>query len=112
MQKQETETTTDPRIPVVKRASLTTPERLQYILLHPTEDYDRINVRLILDETNHYDELLPVEVVQGLIDPTVDDFFILIKGHQQIPNAKGHWLQTSFIREVILMNELPEKVVN
>lgn len=96
------ETETDPRLP-----ALTTPERLQYILLHPKDEYQRVNVRLILDEANHYDEHLPVEVVQGLLNPTVADFFILIKGTNPIPRSKGHYLHTSYIRECVLLDNLP-----
>jgi hypothetical protein len=86
-----------------------TPERLQYILEHPKEEYTRINVRLIIDETHFYDELLPIEAVRGLLSPDVPDFFILIKGLKQIPREKGHYLHTSYIREVLLLDELPEE---
>lgn len=89
----------------------TTPQRLQDSLVHPDDEALRLNVRLIMSETDFYDESLPIDVVRGLLSPVVDNFFILIKGKQQIPGAKGHFLQTSFIREVILLNDLPEERV-
>jgi len=94
-------------LPVVKARSV--PERLQYILEHPSDEYQRMNVRLIVDEVNHYDETLPVEVVRGLLSPSVPDFFILIQGIRQIPREKAHYLHTSYIREVLLLDELPEE---
>lgn len=106
------ELATDPKLPAVKAKSLkevTTPERLQYILEHPSDEYARVSVRLIIDEVNHYDESLPVEVVRGLLSPSVPDFFILIKGIKQIPREKAHYLHTSYIREVLLLDELPEQ---
>ena len=91
---------------------MTEPERLQYILENPADEYQRMNVRLIMDEVNHYDETLPVEVVRGLLSPSVPDFFILIKGIKQIPREKAHYLHTFYIREVLLLDELPEEIKN
>jgi hypothetical protein len=104
---------TDPKLPVVKARpapnfeKMTEPERLQYILENPNDEYQRVHVRLIIDEINHYDEGLPVEVVRGLLSPSVPDFFILIEGIRQIPREKAHYLHTSYIREVLLLDELP-----
>jgi hypothetical protein len=75
----------------------------------PGED-NLINVRLSLSEIENYDEQLPESIVRALLDPDVADFFIPIEARgRRIPRAKGHYLHTAFIREIILLDDLPER---
>ena len=73
---------------------------------------ERINVRLILSQTEFYDESLRIDVVRALISPLIPDAFIQIVGvgsRAGIPRCKGHYLHTSFIREIVLLDELREE---
>ncbi len=92
-----------------KENTVSTPGQLQKLVKKPSGDL--INVRLIIDETNHYNELLPVEVVRAIIDPDVPDCFIQISGRPRIAPARctRHFVHTSYIREILLLDELPEE---
>ena len=76
----------------------------------------RINVRLLIagsdaDGIRHFDELLPSSVVRAILDPEIANFFIPIQGQGRLkpPRTKAHWLHTSYIREVLLFDELSEE---
>lgn len=76
----------------------------------------RINVRLYIDSSDadgvrHFDESLPVSLVRAILDPGVGDLFIPVQGNGRLkpPRARGHWLHTGYIREVLLLDELPEE---
>lgn len=75
---------------------------------------DSLNVQLYIDGSDAegircYDENLPVSVIRALIDPNVADFFIPIAGHARTKPraARQHFLHTSYIREIILLGDLP-----
>ena len=87
------------------------PKSLQSFLLSgDTAGYDLINVRLSLSDVENYDELLPSVLVRALIDPDVPDFFIPIKAvNRRLLRAKRHYLHTAFVRELILLDELPDE---
>ena len=91
--------------------SLPTPKELQDLLLHPElEQPNLMSVRLNLSDIENYDEQLPLPMILAMIDPTVPDFFIPIKGAgRKIPREKRRYLHTSFIRELILFDALPEE---
>lgn len=87
------------------------PHTPEQIMQRHTEDIerpiDRINVRLVLDETTFLDELLPVDVVRMLLSPVVNDCFVRIaNGLKKPPRCKAHYLHTSFIREIMLLDAL------
>lgn len=98
------EQTTDPKMPAVKPL---TPEALQALQDNPSEGQQIIRARLIVDEINHFDESLPLPLIQGLLSPSVSDFFIQVTAPDKIPGAKAHYLHTSYIREVVLLDALP-----
>lgn len=84
------------------------PDAMQELSHQQDAPVERINVRLILDEMHSYDEALPVDVVKALINPNVADFFIWIsKKLTDPPRCKGHLLHTSYVREMLLLDELP-----
>lgn len=77
---------------------------------------DLINVRLVIDGSDadgvrHFDETLPISVVQALIDPEVENFYVPIKGMGRLkpPRARQHYLHSQYIREIILLDDLPEE---
>jgi hypothetical protein len=77
---------------------------------------DHITVQLLIDGSDadgvrQFDETLPISVVRAILDPTVDNFFIPIEGKARPKPraAKRHFLHTSYIREVILLGDLPEE---
>ena len=87
-----------------------TPRELQATAINAKPgEHNLVNVRLSLSEIENYDEQLPEPIVRALLDPDVPDFFIPIQTPgRRIPRAKGHYLHTAFIRELILLDELPE----
>ena len=93
-----------------------TPSALQREAERASASVEKIAVRLILaspsdaDGIRHYDEELPIQLVRGILSPTVADFFIPIEGAARTkpPATKKHYLHTSQIREVLLFGELPE----
>lgn len=87
-----------------------TPKELQDLLLNfKPGQHDLINVQLNLTDTENYNEQLPSPVVLAMIDPTVPDFFILVHGTgRKLAREKRRYLHTSFIRELILLDDLPE----
>lgn len=77
---------------------------------------DRIAVRLVIDASDadgvrHFDESLPLTLVRALLNPDVGNFFLPIEGNGRFkpPRAKGHYLHTQYIREIILLDVLPEE---
>lgn len=90
------------------------PVGLQRTLMQGDEDEPRINVRLYIDASDadgvrFFDEALPVSLVRAILAPQIADFFIPIQGSARMkpPRAKGHFLHTSYIREITLLDELP-----
>jgi len=76
----------------------------------------QINVRLLIDGSDadgirQYDELLPLAIVRAILDPEILDFFIPIAGNGRTkpPRTKSHWLHTGYIREVLVLDELPQE---
>ena len=109
----ETETKeTDPKLPIVSPASqepepaaslpqLDTPVAFQKHALKGGPGEDKINVQLYIntdgtDGIRWYDEALPVSVVQAILDPRIEDFFIPIAGTSRMksPRSTGHYLHT------------------
>jgi hypothetical protein len=92
---------------------MATPQELQAILLNfKPGDHEEINVQLNLSDTENYNEQLPLPVVLAMIDPTVPDFFIPIKGTgRRMPREKRRYLHTSYIRELVIFDELPAQEV-
>lgn len=94
---------------------MTLEQELQTLALDTTED--RLSVILILaspsdaDGIRSYSERLPITLLRGILDPNVADFFIPIEGSARLkpPRAKSHWLHTSQIREIVLLDELPDE---
>lgn len=77
---------------------------------------DLITVRLHLstgdvDGIRWFDEQLPVSVVRAILDPSIPDFFIPVRGTARMkpPIARGHWLYTLYVSEIILFGDLPEE---
>jgi len=77
---------------------------------------DKILVRLCIDCSDAdgvraFDESLPVSLVRALINPEVANFFIPIEGaaRPKPPRAKQHYLHSQYIREIILLADLPEE---
>ncbi len=91
----------------------TTPEQVMQGKSEQVErPVDRINVRLVLAETEQIDEQLPIDVVRMLLSPVVNDCFIRISnGVKKPPRCKAHYLHTSYIREIMLLDELPAEGV-
>lgn len=85
------------------------PEQLQALTKNAGLSEQLINVRLYIDEIHFYDAQLPVEVVHGILSPAIADCFILVPGKNDPPRTKGHYLHTSYIRELLLLDELPER---
>ncbi len=90
-----------------------TPKDLQR-LAASGQGEDMINVQLIIDGSDAdgvraFNESLPANLVRAILDPEVADFFIPIKGSERMksPRVKSHWLHTSYIREILLLNDLP-----
>jgi hypothetical protein len=83
--------------------------KLQSLIKNPS--HERINVRLILDENLFYDEKLPVDVVRAIISPDVPDCFIQINTmpRNNPERSTAHYIHTSYIREILLLDELPEE---
>lgn len=108
---EETKVATPPSSPPLARPTLADLQRVAR-----GSDETRINVRLYLDSSDadgvrHFDEALPVSIVRAILDPGVGDLFIPVQGFGRLkpPRAKGHWLHTGYIREVLLLDELPEE---
>ncbi len=91
----------------------TTPEQIMQGKSEQVErPVDRINVRLVLAETEQIDEQLPIDVVRMLLSPVVNDCFIRISnGVKKPPRCKAHYLHTAYIREIMLLDELPAEGV-
>jgi hypothetical protein len=75
---------------------------------------DTINCRIYIDGSDAdgvraFDEALPVSLVRAILNPNVADFFIPIQGTARMkpPRATRHYLHTRYIREILLLNELP-----
>ncbi len=75
-----------------------------------------LNVQLLIsgsdaDGVRCLNEQLPVSLVRAILDPTIDNFFIPIKGAERMkpPRVKSHWLHTTYIREIFLLDDLPEE---
>ncbi len=62
------------------------------------------------DGVRVFNEALPVALIRAILDPEVANFFIPIKGSERMksPRVKSHWLHTSYIREIFLLDKLPE----
>lgn len=91
-------------------------KELQRLAARGGDGEDKITVRLLIDGSDadgvrFFDETLPVALVRAILDPTIDNFFIPILGAARMKPrmAQSHWLHTSFIREVVLLGELPEE---
>jgi hypothetical protein len=74
---------------------------------------DKINVRLLItgsddDGIRAYDEQLPISIVRAILSPEISDFFIPIVGSARTkpPRTKSHWLHTSAIREVLILDDV------
>lgn len=93
-----------------------TPGEVQRHALSGGQGEDHLTVQLLIDGSDadgvrQYDETLPISVIRAILDPTVDNFFIPIEGKARPKprSAKRHFLHTSYIREVILLGDLPEE---
>lgn len=98
------------------RAMPRTPGDVQRHALAGGNGEDCITVQLLIDGSDadgvrQFDESLPVSVVRAILDPAVADFFVPIAGYARpkARAAKQHFLHTSYIREVILLGDLPEE---
>ena len=96
-----------PTIPLI-------PIELQKHILRGAPGEARINIRLHIDASDadgvrFFDEMLPVSVVRAILAPEVADFFIPVQAVARMkpPRAKGHFLHTSYIREITLLDALP-----
>lgn len=118
----EEQAATEPRLRAVKPADgQSSPpmgdlRELQRRALAGNPDEDRINVRLCIDGSDadgvrFFDETLPVSLVRAILNPMIGNFFIPIRGDGRTkpPRARGHWLHTQYIREIVLLDELPEE---
>jgi hypothetical protein len=119
---ESTEQATEPRLRALKPSGgqsvppLDGLRELQRRAVAKDHSEDTINVRLCIDGSDadgvrFFDELLPVSLVRALIDPAIANFFIPVRGDGRTkpPRARGHWLHTQYIREIILLDELPEE---
>ena len=92
------------------------PVELQQHVMRGAPGEARLNVRLHIDGSDAdgvrcFDETLPVSIVRAILAPNVADFFIPVQATARMkpPRAKGHFLHTSYIREITLLDELPEE---
>ena len=112
---------TDEKVPVSSDTpppAPRTPKELQRHVLRGGSGEDKLNVMLLIDGSDAdgvrtYNEALPVSVIRALLDPDIKDFFIPIAGTDRMkpPRAKGHYLHSGYIREIILLDALPEEEV-
>jgi hypothetical protein len=93
-----------------------TPLALQRHAIKGAPGDGQITVRLYIngnddDAVRFFDESLPTSIVRAIISPEVADFYIPIEGRARMkpPRAKAHFLHTSSIRELVLLDELPEE---
>lgn len=96
------------------KKAMRTPGELQRHVESGGMGEDHIAVRLLIDASDadgvrHFDEDLPVSVVRALLNPEVGNFFLPISGAGRMkpPRARGHYLHTQYIREIILLDKLP-----
>lgn len=87
---------------------------LQKLAARGGDGESMVNVQLLIDGSDAdgvrcYNEQLPAALVRAILDPQIADFFIPIKGSERMksPRVKAHWLHTSYIREVLQLDELP-----
>ena len=110
---------TEPRLKAIKKSGSISPpgdprEIQRQAITGDQSAEDRINVRLLIngsddDGIRAYDEQLPVSILRAILDPGVGDFYVPIEGSARTkpPRTKAHFLHTSAIREILILDAYP-----